>query len=177
MEYKLKNGKTVIIREPNIKDAQAIINIIKTADSETKFLSRNPHEFNTTVNQEEIFIKNLHKDNNKKLYIAEYDNNIIGTCSVGLVSTQERYRHRAEVTFVILKDYCGIGIGGKLMQNCINWCMTKNITQIELDVVTNNDRAINMYKNFGFKKVGIIPKAMQYPDGSFADKQIMVLEL
>ena len=73
--------------------------------------------------------------------------------------------------------YCGIGIGGKLMQQCISWCKDKNVTQIELSVVEDNKSAIAMYEAFGFKVTGTIPKAMRYNDGTFADEKLMVLEL
>lgn len=177
MEYKLKNGKTVIVRKPTIDDAKAIIDIISTADTETKFLARNPGEFCITEEQEKIFIKNTLSNNDEEWFVAEYDGKLVGQCSVGLVGDTERYRHRAEVRFVILKDYCGIGIGGKLMQQCIDWCKSKNIAQIELYVVADNMRAINMYENFGFKITGVIPKALRYSDGTFADEKLMILEL
>ena len=177
MEYKLKNGKSVIIRKPTLDDATAIINIISAADAETKFLARNPGEFNVTEEQEKEFIRNILEDNDQDWFVAEYDRKIVGQCSVGLIRRTERCRHRAEVTFVILKDYCGIGIGGKLMQQCINWCKDKNVTQAELNVVADNKPAITMYESFGFKVTGTIPKAMRYMDGTFADELFMVLEL
>ena len=177
MEYKLRNGKTVIIRKPTLDDAQAIINIITVADTETKFLARNPGEFILTVEQEKEFIRNILEDNDQDWFIAEYEEKVVGHCSVGLIRRTERCRHRAEVTFVILEDYCGIGIGGKLMQQCINWCKDKNVIQIELSVVEDNKPAIAMYKSFGFKNTGTIPKAMKYQDGTFADELFMVLEL
>ena len=177
MDYKLKNGQTVIIRKPSVEDAEGIINLISTADSETKFLARNVGEFNVTVEQEKAFITNILNDDDAAWFVVENEGKIVGHCSVGLVSKYERYRHRAEVTFVVLKDFCGLGLGGRLMQQCIEWCKAKNVTQIELDVVSGNKRAIKMYEGFGFKVTGTIPKAMQYKDGSFADKLYMVLEL
>lgn len=177
MEYKLKNGKTLIVRKPVIEDAKAIINVISVADTETKFLARNPDEFHITEDEEKVFINNVLNDSDMEWFVAEYDGKVIGNCSVGLVNKNVRYRHRAEVTFVILKDYWGLGIGGKLMQQCIEWCKNKNITQIELAVVVNNEHAIKMYENFGFKIIGTIPKAMRYPDGTFVDENLMVLEL
>lgn len=177
MEYKLKNGKTIVIRKPVIEDAKAIINVISTADSETKFLARNPGEFCITEEEEKVFINNILNDDDTEWFIVDYEGNIIGQCSVGLVKKYERYRHRAEVTFVILKDYCGMGIGGKLMQQCIDWCMNKGITQMELSVIADNLHAINMYKSFGFKEMGTIPNAIHYPNGTFADEKLMVLEL
>ena len=177
MEYRLRNGKSVIIRKPTIEDAISIINIISSADSETKFLARNPGEFEVTEEQEKEFICNILEDNDQDWFVAEYDGEVVGQCSVGLIRSTERCRHRAEVTFVILKDYCGLGIGGKLMQQCINWCKDKNITQIELSVVEDNKPAITMYESFGFRVTGTIPKVMKYKDGTFADEIFMLLEL
>ena len=177
MEYKLKNGESVIIRKPVVEDAKAIINIISVADTETKFLARNSGEFCTTEEEEKSLINNILNDESTDWFVAEYKGKVIGDCSVGLKSKYERYCHRAEVSFVILKDYCGMGIGGRFMQECIKWCKDKNVTQIELGVIADNIRAINMYRSFGFKVTGIIPKAMRYPNGTYADEKIMVLEL
>lgn len=177
MKYKLKNGKNIVIRKPSIDDAEAIINLISAADSETPFLARNPGEFSVTEEQEKIFIKNILSDNDTDWFVAEYDGKIIGQCSVGLAGKNERYRHRAEATFVVLKDFWELGIGGKLMQQCISWCKNKNVLQIELRVISNNERAIKMYVSFGFKTVGTIPNAMRYTDGTFANEQLMVLNL
>lgn len=177
MEYKLRNGKSVFIRKPTIEDALGIINIISTADTETKFLARNPYEFKVTEEQEKEFIHYILEDDNQDWFVAEYDGKVIGQCSVGIVRKTKRCCHRAEVTFVILKDYCGMGIGGKLMQQCINWCKDKNVTQIELYVVADNKKAINMYESFGFKTTGTITKAMRYDDGTFADELFLILEL
>ena len=177
MEYKLKDGSIVNIRKPTIDDAEAIIHIISVADTETKFLARNPGEFNVTPEQEKKFICKMLEDDTQDWFVAEFNGKIVGQCSVGLVSNNERYRHRATVTFAILEDYCGMGIGGKLMSHCIDWCINKNILQIELNVVSDNKRAISMYETFGFKTTGTIPKAMRYKDGTFADEKFMILEL
>ena len=177
MEYKLRNGKSVIIRKPTLDDALAIINIITVADTETKFLARNSGEFKVTEEQEKEFIRNILEDNDQDWFVAEYEGEVVGQCSIGRIRRTERCCHRAEVTFVILKDYCGMGIGGKLMQRCIDWCNDKGVTQIELSVVADNKQAINMYESFGFKRTGTITKAMRYDDGSFADELFMILEL
>jgi len=177
MKCKLKNGNSIFIRKPTIEDALGIINIISTADTETKFLTRNPEEFKVTEEQEKEFIRCILEDSDQDWFVAEYDRQVVGQCSVGLIKRTERCRHRAEVTFVILKKYCGMGIGGKLMQQCINWCKDRNVTQIELSVVADNKQAINMYESFGFKRTGTITKAMRYDDGTFADELFMILEL
>ena len=177
MEYILRNGKKVIIREPNVDDAKAIINVMTIADTETLFLARNPGEFCTPVEREKQIIENVLTDNDVEWFVAEYENKVIGQCSVGLVRRTARYRHRAEVAFVILQDYCNLGIGGKMMEECIKWCKEHDVTQIELDVVKNNVTALKMYQSFGFEIIGTKENALRYQDGTYADEYLMVKKL
>ncbi len=177
MEYLLKNGKKVLIRKPTAEDAEAIINVMTIADTETLFLARNPGEFCTPVERERQIIENVLADNEVEWFVAEYDHKVIGQCSVSLVRRNARYRHRAEVAFVILKDFCNLGIGGRMMKECIKWCKEHGVTQIELDVVKNNDRAVKMYQSFGFEVIGIKENALRYLDGTYADEYLMVKKL
>ncbi len=177
MQYLLKNGKSVTIRKPKVEDAEAIINVMTIADTETLFLARNPGEFCTPVEREKQIIENVLADDDVEWFVAEYENKVIGQCSVGLVKRNARYRHRAEVAFVILKDYCNLGIGGKMMEECIKWCKKNGVTQIELDVVKNNERALKMYQSFGFEIIGIKENALRYQDGTYADEYLMVKKL
>ena len=122
-------------------------------------------------------IQNILQDSDVEWYVAELVGKIVGQCSVGLVRRSSRYRHRAEVAFVILKDYCNLGIGGKMMEECIKWCKNMRVTQIELDVVKENERALIMYKEFGFEIKGTIAKALHYPDDTYTDEYFMIKNL
>lgn len=177
MEYLLRNNKKVDIRKPKIDEAEEIISVVKKADEETKFLARNPGEFSITVEKEKEKIESALESNDREWFVAEYEGKIVGQCSVGLVRKNERYRHRAEVSFMVLQDYCNLGIGGKMMEECIKWCKDNGITQIELDVVKGNDRALNMYKNFGFEIIGTRENALRYLDGTYADEYMMVKKI
>ena len=170
----MKNGKKVNIRIPQVQDAQEIINVIATADKETLFLARNSGEFQTTLEKEKSLIEKVLKNPDMEWFVAEYDGRVVGQCSVGLVKSLQRYRHRAEVAFVLLDKYCNLGIGGKMMEMCLAWCVQNGVTQVELDVVSTNRRALTMYRNFGFEVVGTMPKALKYLDDTFADEYKMV---
>lgn len=178
MYYALKNGKSVFIRKPYLDDAEQIINVMKAADEETKFLARNPGEFKFTVEQEKAVIASVLNDDYRRMwFVPEYEGKIVGQCYVGLVRNNERYLHRASVSFILLKEYWGIGIGGKMMQECIKWCEAHNIEQMELDVLKDNERAIAMYQGFGFEIVGTIPNALKYADGTYGDEYLMVKKM
>lgn len=63
------------------------------------------------------------------------------------------------------------------MEECIAWCRSKGVTQLELDVVKENNRAIKMYQGFGFQITGTISNALHYPDDTYTDEYSMILEL
>lgn len=174
MDYILRNVHFVTIRKPTVDDAEAIINVIKNADKESPYLARNPGEFQATVEEERNIIADVLNSTDSTWFVAEYEGEVVGQCYVGLVRSNQRYRHRAKVAFVLLEQYCNMGIGGKMMEECLNWCREHNVTQVELTVIKNNERAFRMYKNFGFEIIGTIPNSLRYPDGSYADEYIMV---
>lgn len=176
-EFPLKNGSSVIIRKPVIEDAEAIIAVIKKADTESKFLAREPGEFKATIEREREMIRSVLDDSDRDWFVAEYNGQVVGQCSVGLINSYQRYRHRAGVAFVLLKDYWQLGIGGKMMLQCIEWAHRKNIEKLELEVVSNNSRALRMYESFGFKIAGTNHNALKYGDGSYADEYLMELVL
>ena len=177
MEYILKNGKKLTVRRAAEDNAEGVLNVLCTADSETRFLAREPEEKKPTVERERQMLSALGADPDSALFAAEYDSKIVGICSVGLVRKNLRFRHRANVSFVVLKDFWGLGIGGKMMEECITWCKEHGVEQIELDVVTENERAVNMYKSFGFRIIGTLPHALRYADGTYADEYYMLYEV
>ena len=59
IEFKLKDGRTAILRSANEKDAKALIEYMKKSTGETDFLLRTPEECETqTIEQEIDFINN-----------------------------------------------------------------------------------------------------------------------
>ncbi|MDY0236587.1 MAG: GNAT family N-acetyltransferase [Gudongella sp.] len=176
-EYILKDGQKLIIRNPKVGDAQGLINHMQAVDKETKFLSREPGEFGFTLEQESEFIRSCMNDKNSHFLIGEINTRIISNCSVGLVVNKKRYLHRATMGIVVSKDYWNKGIGKKMMRECINWCKEKGVEQLELEVVTQNNRAISMYKSFGFEICGTKKHALKYGDGTYSDEYFMCLFL
>lgn len=48
-----------------------------------------------------------------------------------------------------------MGIGKNLMHECIKWCKEKGVEQLELEVVSQNNRAISLYQNLDFDIYGL----------------------
>jgi putative acetyltransferase len=57
----------------------------------------------------------------------------------------------AEIGIALTDSQQGRGLGKKLMQELIHKAEEKQLTELMLNVYVDNDRAIAMYHNFGFK--------------------------
>lgn len=166
--------KQFIVRKISPKDAGGMVELMKQVDNETRFLAREPGEFNTNALQEKRIIKGVLKRNSEEWFVAICGDKLVGQASIGLKSGRLRYKHRAGVALCILKDFWGLGIGSALMEKCIEWAQSNNIEQIELEVISTNDRGQALYKKYDFEETGTIPRALKYQDGTYADEITMV---
>jgi len=174
MEYTLKNGKTVLIRPICPDDAEGMVALLTASDYETPFLSRNPGELNLTVEKERSLIESFLENKDAAKFCALCDGKLVGHCSIDLIRFRQRFRHRAELGFLLLKDFWGLGIGSRMMEECISWAKEHDVLQLELDVVTQNERAMALYRKYGFEICGTLPRDLRYPDGTFADEYRMI---
>ena len=104
---------------------------------------------------------------NSIYFIAKHSNEIIGFVGILLILDT------AEITnIVVKKSYRGNGISKILMNHIINYCIEKNIVKINLEVNSKNEPAINLYKNFGFKEVGLRKNYYGNSDGVLYTKEV-----
>lgn len=176
-EYVLNNKEVLLVRSPKLDDAKALVDHMKAVDQETEFLAREAGEFSFTVDQERNFIENALNDPNLFFFVAEIEGKIVANCSVGYVMRFNKYKHRAAMGLAIRQNHWRKGIGKILMSECIEWCRSKGIEQLELDVVTENERGIGLYKSMGFEVFGTKKNALKYSDGRYADEYFMILFL
>ncbi len=176
-EYLLKNGKTLIVRSPEENDAEEIMNLVKTADTETRYLSREPGEFTYSLEEEKIIIQNKKSAENTLWTISIIDNKIVGMAETRYNNRKSRFRHKGNLGLFIIKKYWDMGIGGKLMLSHIEWSKQQNLELLIVEVVSDNQRSIDFYKSFGFDIVGTVDNGMKYSDGTYADEHTMVMHL
>lgn len=154
----LNNGKTLIIRTANKKDAQGLIEYISKIGGESDFLTFGENEFNISIQQEEAILES-HIDVENKIYlIAEVENEIVGSLNYS-GGIRQRTKHTGEFGISVSKKYWGLGIGKELIKYMIQWAKEGNVVKkINLRVREDNEAAINLYIKLGFKKEGIISR-------------------
>lgn len=147
-KVKLKSGEMCILRNSNCEDAKEILQHMILTSGETENMLRYPDEIKRTEAEESEYLSEL-----------------------------EKCRHRADFGISIQKKYWGCGIGSCIMSAIIETARQAGYEQIELDVVADNQRAINLYKKYGFKIFGTNEKAFRCRNGQYQTLHLMSCRL
>ena len=95
MDFKLKNGKSVLIRETLPTDAKIVIDYMHKINFETKNLLREPDEFKLTIEQEEEYLKAVMLSENECMF-SVWDEDKLISVSGFHGSHLNRIKHKVE---------------------------------------------------------------------------------
>ena len=105
------------------------------------------------------------------------DGVVAGTAGIEAVGAKYKLKHRAELGIAILKEYWGLGLGKALMEACIECAKEAGYTQLELNAVAENERAVSLYKKMGFVEYGRNPRGFNSRVSGYQEVVYMLLEL
>jgi len=83
-------------------------------------------------------------------------NEVIGFAFIKVKKRLFKEGFLGELGICVREDRQGREIGSKLMENLIGLARKENVKRIYLTVLTDNVKAIHLYRKYGFKKKGII---------------------
>lgn len=172
-QVQLKNGKTCILRNPNREDAQEILNHMILTSSETENMLRYCDEITMTEAEEGRYLNDIESSPNAIMISAVIDGKIVANAGLTPVSKLEKCKHRSEFGISIQKDYWGYGIGSHIMTGILESAHQAGYKQIELEVVTDNERAVALYKKFGFQIFGTNERAFWCRNGKYQALHLM----
>ena len=170
------NGHEILLRSAKPDDASMLKDYLKTVSGETRFLSKEADEVTITDEQEAAFIEKMSSPRNL-LIIAFFDGEYAGNCSFDTNGESRRNAHRAGLGIALFEKFTGKGLGSILMEKALKCAKELGYTQMELTVVSANERAKKLYESFGFKEYGRLPNANKYDDGTFSDDIFMLRSL
>jgi RimJ/RimL family protein N-acetyltransferase len=155
-ERTTKDGRSILIREAERRDAEAVLGYITLISQETDFLTFGPGEFRLTLEEESDYLEKCRCAENCLYLLAVLEEIIVGTLTFQ-AGTRPRVRHAGELGLSVLRAYWGIGIGSSLMDSLLEWSRSGNvITKIDLRVRADNERAIALYRRKGFVVEGTL---------------------
>lgn len=105
--------------------------------------------------------------------VACVGSDLVGEVGMLTYPRSPRRKHAAELFMSVRDDWQGKGVGSALMQAAVDMAdKWLNITRLELQVYTDNDAAVRLYKKFGFEVEGTL-KCFGFRDGQFVDVYTM----
>ena len=166
----------IIYREAEPSDAGKFLEYSKIVGSETDNLTFGAEGLSLTISQEADFIRKFAGNPGSIMLVAFDEGELIGTGAVSVVSGKPRFAHRREIAISVRKDYWGKGIGTGLMNLLLDFAKKSGAEVLELEVRSDNEAAIALYKKFGFEKAGQNEKFFKI-NGEFFSADYMNLYL
>ena len=147
------------IREAGIDDAKNLLAYLQQVGSESDNLTFDAKGVPFTEEQERAYLDLRMCSPNTITLLAMEGEKIIGSLGIDTPSF-ERLSHRGEMGISVLKEYWGQGVGSALLEAMFSWIRDNptRLRKIDLTVREDNDRAIALYKKFGFQEEGKVTR-------------------
>lgn len=120
------------------------------------------------------FVSGLIMDNDIQIY-AMHDNTVIGWCDITR-KKRDVFSHTGSLGMGIIKQYRGMGLGSRMMEEVIGQAKENGLEKICLEVYSHNTAGIALYKKYGFVHEGVKLKEVKM-DGKYFDNVVMGLIL
>ncbi|MCR4796827.1 MAG: GNAT family N-acetyltransferase [Lachnospiraceae bacterium] len=173
----LKNGKEALLRNGDTADGAVVYDIFNATHEETDYLLSYSDENTFGPEQEAKFLEEKAKSPDEIEIVALIDEKVVGLAGIESVGKKYKIKHRADFGISILKEYWGLGLGKALTKACIACAKEAGYTQLELNVVAENEAAMSLYRSLGFVEFGRNPKGFNSRISGYQELVYMLLEL
>lgn len=163
-----------IIREALPEDAEILLEYMRQIGRESDNLTYGSDGISVTPEQEKAFLQQMRQEEHAVFLCAWQQEALIGTGS--LSPLPRRMSHRAELSISVVKKQWGNGTGSMLMEALITYAKSHGIELLNLEVRSDNTRAIHLYQKYGFKTIGTSPAFFKI-GSEYADFELMYLDL
>ena len=176
-ETVLKDGRKCIIRNAVRSDGEAGLEVFIKTHQETDNLLSYPDEISFTAESEGEYLQKKTDSENEVELLAIVDSKAVGLAGIEQISPKYKLRHRCDFGISILQDYWGLGIGRAMLEACRECAEQAGFEQMELEVVAENERAVQMYERAGFTEYGRNPRDFKSRLTGYQEVVYMRMEL
>lgn len=108
-----------------------------------------------------------------EVFIAESAGEPVGTYFI-CANQQGGGSHVANCGYITAAASSGRGVGTAMCAHSLEHAKARGFLSMQFNfVVSSNDRAVRLWKSFGFKTVGTLPKAFAHPAQGLVDALVM----
>lgn len=164
----------ITIEKASPADAAAFLEFLKIAGAQTDNLTFGAEGLPLSEEDEAAFLAQMEDSKDSVMLVAKADEAIIGNASLSRLP--RRMSHRGEFCIAVAKEYWNKGIGSRLLENILAFAKENSFEVLDLQMRSDNVRAIRLYEKFGFRKTGTHPAFFKM-DGQYIAFDYMSLQL
>lgn len=177
ISIKLKNGDQATIREIELSDAKALLEMIQSAVRTSDYLLSSPEEVDFTIEEETAWIKATKSTKGTFLLVAEIGDKIIGDMEVR-AGSYKKTAHIGTLGIAIIDEYRSVGLGSAFFHVMLdNIRQNTDLEILRLSVFSKNKPAIALYKKFGFQIEGTLKNSFKLEEDRYEDEILMTLKI
>lgn len=176
-EITLKDGRKCTLSPTYPEYAEQMIEYLKKTSGETDFLLRYPDEVKFTLESEVEILGRILEDPYNIMMVAVVDGKVAGNGAINGIGDKRKIRHRCSLAIALYQEYWNLGIGRAMIDYLTELAATVGWTQVDLEVVAENEQAQRLYKKCGFIETGRRHNALRFDDGTYHDEILMYKDL
>ena len=156
------------------EDAAALLDYLKIVGGETDNLSFGAEGVPLAPEEEQAYLRTQVDSPDHVQYLARVDGELIGTASLN--RKPGRMRHRGVFGISLKRAWWGCGAASALTEAVLAFARENGFAQLDIEVRSDNVRAIRLYEKFGFRKLCTFPAFFRI-GGQDIDFDVMLLQL
>ncbi|UPZ13684.1 GNAT family N-acetyltransferase [Flavobacterium humidisoli] len=124
-----------------------------------QFLVNAERPFDVTLKEGEIFyydIQEIILDSKSEVLVIDFNNQIIG-CGYAQIRDAKPYQKHEFFGYLgfmyVDPEFRGRGYNNQLINSLKKWVLSQGITEVRLEVYSENEVAVNAYKKAGFEPI------------------------
>lgn len=165
------------IRKATEQDAESLASLKRILFAKSDFFIASPVELKEITAKDEAAKLEEAYQHGGITYLVEEGHSDVGFLSFHRPS-RKRLSHTGSFGMGILENCCNKGLGTKVIQHFLDWAKEQvELEKVCLGVLSTNNRAMHLYKKFGFEIEGRQKKQIKFEDGQYADDIIMSKKL
>ena len=171
----LRDGSVLQIFRPRGENAAEILEYLKTIGGETRFLLMDENGLGISEEEERLILEENLKQERGGVYSGRINGELACMFSLSC-HPRRRLAHTGEIALSVRRKYWHIGVGSAIMETLIELAKEASLKNVELGVYAENERAIALYKRFGFEEIGR-HRGRFCVDGEYYDEILMDLHI
>lgn len=171
----LRDGSVLQISRPRGENAAEILEYLKTIGGETHFLLMDENGLGISEEYEAKILEASYAEPRGGMHFGRINGEMACMFSLSC-HPRRRLAHTGEIALSVRKKYWHIGVGSAIMEALIELAKEASLKNVELGVYADNERAIALYRRFGFEEIGR-HRGKIYVDGEYYDEILMDLHI